>query len=92
MALGLKTLRFRFIAIFTDFVVVLFVVSSLFSVETMVSATTQIFASNGLPLARNVAGAIDAEQFKRLAESLDASDPYYETARQEMLVEKDRYA
>ena len=84
-----KTLKFKFIALFTVFVIVLCSFSAWLSVTTMERSATEIFIENGLPLAKKVADGIDPEGFVRLSSSLDSADPYYEPTRQWMLKEKE---
>ena len=84
-----KTLKFKFIVLFTVFVIVLCSFSAWLSVTTMERSATEIFIENGLPLATKVADGIDPKGFVRLASSLDPSDPYYEPTRQWMLNAKE---
>ncbi len=84
-----KTLKFKFIALFVVFVVVICTVSAWLSVSTMERSATEIFIGNGLPVAEKIAKGIDPGAFSRLAASLDPDDPYYETTRLWMLGEKE---
>jgi methyl-accepting chemotaxis protein len=84
-----KTLKFKFIVLFTVFVIVLCSFSAWLSITTMERSATEIFIENGLPLAKKVAVGIDPEDFIRLSASLDSADPYYEPTRQWMLKEKE---
>ena len=84
-----KTLKFRFITLFTLFIVLLCTISAWMSVNTMIRSVTSIFLENGVPLATKVAERIDPEAFVRLSASLDANDPYYQTTQEWMLREKE---
>jgi methyl-accepting chemotaxis protein len=83
-----KTLKFKFIALFVSFVVVICAVSAWLSVSTMERSATEIFVDNGLPVAEKIANGINPVAFSRLAASLDPDDPYYEPTRLWMLKEK----
>lgn len=80
-----KTVKFRFFFILSFFVIMLCVVSSWFSITTMVSSATDIFANSGIPLVQRVVDSIDPSAFARLSKSLDASDPYYAEEQAKML-------
>jgi len=84
-----KTLKFRFITLFTVFIVLLCTISAWMSVNTMIRSVTSIFLENGVPLATKVAERIDPAAFARLSASLDATDPYYQTTQEWMLREKE---
>jgi methyl-accepting chemotaxis protein len=86
-----KSLKFRFLAVFFLFIGILCSVSLLFSVSTLVSTTTEIFADNGLPIVRNVAKSIDTEAFSNLSRSMDTNDPYYAELQSSMLSTKKQY-
>lgn len=80
-----RTLRFRFLAFFSLFIVLLFGVSGLMSINAMVGMATHMFSEKGLPLARAVAATIDPDRYSQVVSSLDPADPYYESMREWML-------
>jgi Methyl-accepting chemotaxis protein len=86
-----KTLKFRFVVLFSVFILCMCTGTIWLSVSTIVKSATEIFIKNGIPLARNVASRIDSEQFGRLVETLNAEDPYYQQIQAEMLAQKNEF-
>lgn len=76
-----RTLRFRFLALFSLFIALLFGVSGWLSINAMVGLATHMFTEKGLLLARAVSSTIDPEQYLRVVSGLDPTDPYYESTR-----------
>ncbi len=88
----LKSIKFRFVLLFSLFVLALCGVSTWLSATSMVHSAINIFAKNGLPTVRRLAENIDPVAFERIANSLDASDPYYVAAQNRLLAEKQNIA
>lgn len=87
----IKTLKFRIFFLLSFFIITLCAVSSWLSITTMITSVTDLFVESGFPLVEKVADTIDPEGFKRITQSLDASDPYYVEAQASMLEMKNQY-
>ncbi|MFP3040694.1 methyl-accepting chemotaxis protein [Treponema primitia] len=83
------SLKFRFVFFFTLFIIMLCTVITLISVRQIISAASNIFGIQGMPLARNTAAFINGDKFEDLSRSLDLNDPYYEETRLRMLTLKE---
>ena len=82
------SLKFRFIALFVLFILILFTVMTFFSVKSTMNMTIKVFAQEGIVIAEEAAKIIDGDAFERLANTLDESDPFYENTRLELLAIK----
>jgi methyl-accepting chemotaxis protein len=56
-----------------------------FAVNAIMAAASKIFAQQGVIIAEKAAAVIDGDAFERLAETLDAEDPFYESTRLDLL-------
>lgn len=83
-----KTLKFRFVVLFSIFILFLCTISVWLSVTTMVHSATEMFIKNGEPLTKRVADKINLDKFINLSNSLDSNDPYYIETQKWMLQEK----
>lgn len=72
-----KSLRVRFVLLFSLFIAVLCVVSGWLSAKAMVDTATSLFSEKGAPLSREVASHLDPQRYQALVSSLDPLDPYY---------------
>ncbi|GMO29797.1 MAG: hypothetical protein Ta2F_05240 [Termitinemataceae bacterium] len=80
----------RFIFVFTIFIVALCSVITVLGIRQSIHAVSEIFAQQGLPIVRRAAEVVDGDSFKRLAITLDSSDPFYiETQRKLLQLKKD---
>ncbi len=80
-----KSLRFRFYLFSVLFLLGISTLISYVTIRSMKSTVTDVFAENGLPLLERVVTRLDPERYKRLCETLDPEDPWYEDARLWML-------
>jgi methyl-accepting chemotaxis protein len=79
-----RSLKFRFILIFTLFVIFAFSIFTVNAFRQTINVAVTTYASQGLPLIRQAASIIDGDAFQRLTSTLDAEDPYYEETRLKM--------
>jgi signal transduction histidine kinase/ActR/RegA family two-component response regulator len=77
--------KFRFGLFFTIFVIAIFTVIIITSMQQILNVTTILCARQGLPINEKVLALIDADAFVKLSSSLDPLDPYYEETRKKML-------
>ncbi|MDR3200510.1 MAG: response regulator [Spirochaetales bacterium] len=82
-------MKFRFTLFFTIFIISIFSVIIITSLQQILSVTTTLCARQGLPLTEKVASLIDVAAFERLAATLDPLDPYYEETRLKILAIKE---
>ncbi|MCL1910736.1 MAG: ATP-binding protein [Leptospirales bacterium] len=80
----ISSLKFKLVLFFAIFTAAVFAALVVASFLQILSVTTELCARQNLPVAEKAAGLIDAEAFRRLAESLDKTDPYYASARLKM--------
>ena len=81
----INSLKFRFITLFTMFLLILCTVMSFFAVRSTAGAALKVFSQQGAVIAERAAGIIDGDAFERLAKTLDENDPFYEKTRLELL-------
>ena len=77
----LNSLRFRLIAFFVVFVVVLTLIMVLLGVRQLSNTVIETFADQGILLVEKAASNIDGDAFEALVKSLDEDDPFYEETR-----------
>jgi len=80
-----KSLKFQFIMFFLLFIVVLVLVTALLGMRQLSEVVEDIFASEGIVDVEKARDLIDGDAFELLTKSLDATDPYYEKTRIELL-------
>jgi methyl-accepting chemotaxis protein len=83
-----QSLRFRFILVFSVFIVAFCVSISVLAVKQTVDTASAIFDEQGLAIANRAAALIDGDAFEALAKSLDPDDPFYEETRVKLLALK----
>jgi methyl-accepting chemotaxis protein len=76
-----NSLKFRFIFLFTGFIIVLSLVSAFFALQKTTDTTTEIVTQQAAYVAEKAASLIDGDSFELLAASLNPDDPYYKEAR-----------
>lgn len=80
-----RLLKFRFMLFFTLLIVLICVTLSYFAIQDTTVSVSKVFAQQGTTIAENAAAIIDGDAFERLVKTLDASDPFYEETRLELL-------
>ncbi|MCR5723853.1 MAG: methyl-accepting chemotaxis protein [Treponema sp.] len=76
-----SSIRIRFIAIFTAFVLLSCGIQATLSSLSILNTGVAIAQNQGQLALRKALRIIDGDQFERVAESLDDTDPYYEECR-----------
>lgn len=74
----LHSFKFRFILIFSIFIVVFCIIFTSTSIRSVMSTTLNVFFQQGDPLVQRAAALINADQFERLSVSLDSNASYYD--------------
>ncbi|MDR0585740.1 MAG: hypothetical protein LBG26_00715 [Treponema sp.] len=84
------SLKSRFTLFFILFIVAVFSVVVITSVQQLVGITEIIADKLGIPIVRDTAAVIDGDAFEALCISLDPEDPWYERIRLAMLAVKEK--
>jgi sensor histidine kinase regulating citrate/malate metabolism len=84
-----RSLKFRFTLFFVLFIVAVFSVVIVTSVQQFVGITEIIADKLGIPIVGDAAAVIDGDAFQALCISLDPGDPRYERTRLAMLAIKE---
>jgi methyl-accepting chemotaxis protein len=79
------SLRFRFVALLSVFIIALVGVMSVLEIRQISKAVSETFAAQGIFIAEKAASFIDGDSFEALAKSCDSSDPFYEETRVKLL-------
>ncbi|MDR3144898.1 MAG: hypothetical protein LBU21_01330 [Treponema sp.] len=79
------SLKLQFTLFFILFVVALYSVVIITTLQQLRGITEAISAELGLPIVRKTAALIDGDAFEALSRTLDPQDPYYEKTRLQML-------
>jgi methyl-accepting chemotaxis protein len=80
-----SVLKLRITFFFVFFLVAVFAVFIITSVLQVSTVTRYICSQLALPTVQKALEIIDPDSFKKLAETLDGEDPYYEEARKALL-------
>jgi methyl-accepting chemotaxis protein len=83
------SLKFRFVAFFSIFIVAISVITAIFGIRQMSKAVSDTFAEQGIFIVEKAAAIVDGDSFEALAKSRDADDPFYEETRIKLLQLKD---
>ena len=83
------SLRFRFAALLSIFIIALIGIMSVLGIRQMSKAVAETFAAQGIYIVEKAVSLIDGDSFEVLAKSQDASDPFYEETRLKLLELKD---
>ncbi|MDR2574826.1 MAG: methyl-accepting chemotaxis protein, partial [Treponema sp.] len=81
----IHSLKFRFVVLFSAFIIVLIGVMSILGIRQMSKAVSQTFAAHGVSIVEKAADLVDGDSFEALAKSRDSSDPFYEETRLKLL-------
>jgi signal transduction histidine kinase len=79
------SLKFQFTLFFVFFIIALYSVVFITSLQQLVGITETIGIQLGYPIVDEVASIIDGDAFERLSQTLDPGDPFYEETRTRML-------
>ena len=79
-----NSLKFRLIAFFIVFIIVLTTVLLLLGVRELSMTVVEAYSKQGILLVEKAASFIDGDSFEALAKSLDIDDPFYEETRLQM--------
>jgi methyl-accepting chemotaxis protein len=77
-------LKTKILLFFSAFIFVLCAVITIMSVSKSLSVATDIFAREGVGLAKKATQAIPGDKFEALVKTLDGNDPFYEEKRLEL--------
>jgi signal transduction histidine kinase/CheY-like chemotaxis protein/HPt (histidine-containing phosphotransfer) domain-containing protein len=80
-----SSLLIQFNLLCTLFVLAIFSIVIVTSVQQIMGVTSIVCARLGLPVTEKVASIIDGDKFEELSGTLDSEDPYYEEIRLRML-------
>jgi len=83
------SLKFRFVAFFSTFIVALSVITTILGIRQMSIAASETFAAQGIYVVEKATAFIDGDSFEALAKSRDSNDPFYEETRVKLLQLKD---
>jgi len=83
------SLRFRFVAILSVFIIVLVGIMSVLGIRQISKEVSETFAAQGIFIVEKAASLIDGDSFEALAKSRDSSDPFYEESRLKLRELKD---
>jgi hypothetical protein len=83
------SLKIQFTLFFLLFVIALYAVIIITTMQQLNGITETISAQLGLPIVKEAAALIDGDAFERLSKSLDPADPYYDSLRRRMLALKE---
>jgi hypothetical protein len=84
------SLKLQFTLFFILFIVALYSVVIITTLQQLKGITETISAQLGLPIVKEAAAIIDGDAFENLNRTLDTQDPYYEETRLQMLAIKER--
>jgi hypothetical protein len=82
------SLKLQFTLFFIIFVIAIYSVVIVISIQQAMGLTKTISEELGIPIVKSALEIIDGDSFEALAESLDENDPYYEKTRAELLALK----
>ena len=74
----LHSFKFRFILVFSLFIVLFCVIFTSTSIRSVVQTTLNVFFQQGDPLVQKAANLIDGDKFEKLTVSLDENASYYD--------------
>jgi sensor histidine kinase regulating citrate/malate metabolism len=83
------SLKIRFTLFFILFIIAVFSVVIVTSVQQLVGITEIVADKLGVPIVRDAAAIVDGDAFEALCASLDPEDPWYERTRIAMLAVKE---
>jgi signal transduction histidine kinase/CheY-like chemotaxis protein/HPt (histidine-containing phosphotransfer) domain-containing protein len=81
----IPSLLVQFNLLCTLFVLAIFSVVIVTSLQQVIGVTSIVCARLGLPVTEKTASFIDGDKFEELSRTLDGGDPYYEEIRRKML-------
>jgi hypothetical protein len=85
-----RSLRLQFTLFFVFFVIILYGVIIITTLQQINGITGVLSAQLGLPVVEETAALIDGDAFEQLSKNPDPLNPYYEQTRQRMLAIKER--
>ena len=75
------SLKFRFIILFSIFIIALVLVLSILGLRQLSTVVEQTFATQGIHLVERAVALIDGDSFEALVRSRNINDPFYEDIR-----------
>jgi methyl-accepting chemotaxis protein len=84
-----NSLRFRFIALFTLFLLALCVIVGVSAVRDSTRTAMRIFSLEGSAIAQKAVHLIDGDSFENLVKTMDDEDPFYEEMRAKLYALKE---
>jgi two-component system chemotaxis sensor kinase CheA len=87
-----RSLKLQFTLFFVFFIIAIYAVVVVTSLQQVVGITEAIGAQLGIPVVNEAANVINSDDFIRLSKTLDPEDPAYERMRLELLALKEESA
>ena len=79
------SIKFLFILLFSSFIVVISILTSVFGIRQLSKAVVDSFSVQGVEIITKAASLVDGDSFEALVKSMDIDDPYYEETRLKLL-------
>jgi len=83
------SLKFLFVTLFSGFIIVISVVTSVLGIKQLSDAVVDTFTLQGDVIVEKANSLIDGDSFEALAKSMNIEDPFYEETRLKLLGLKD---
>jgi methyl-accepting chemotaxis protein len=83
------SLRFRFIALFTLFLIILCAIVGISAVRNSTRMAMKVFGLEGTAIAEKAVRLIDGDAFENLVKTMDDEDPFYEETRAKLFALKE---
>ncbi|GHV85935.1 methyl-accepting chemotaxis protein [Spirochaetia bacterium] len=83
-----QSIKFRFILLFTLFILALCTVTTVITIRQTTDTISRLFAEQGVFLTEKAASMIDGDSFEKLSKTKDPEDPFYEKTRIDLLTLK----
>ncbi|MCQ2242157.1 methyl-accepting chemotaxis protein [Treponema sp.] len=83
-----QSYNFKIVGLVVFFIALLSVVTTVVSTRAVKNTALRVFSDQGMKVVKRAQYKIDPERFKKLAESMDDSDPYFEELYSELYLIK----
>jgi methyl-accepting chemotaxis protein len=81
----LRSLKFLFITLFSGFIIIISVLTSVLGIRQLSNAVVASFAVQGIEIIHKAVSLVDGDAFEALVKSMDINDPFYEETRLNLL-------
>jgi len=82
---AVKSLQFRAIGFFALFIIISIGVAAIVGIRQMSNVVVEIYSKTGVFAVDKANSIVDGDSFEALAKTLDKNDPFYESARTQLL-------